>query len=92
MSILVAVLLLGILGYFLLIKPALNSYTIKQQTNAVNLGVNYGISYGVNMTIAYLMQQALTCPLEGVPVYAGNITLHMIPIECLRSTTEINLK
>jgi len=82
-SVIVAALLLLTLIYIFLLRPALNGFVVAQQTN--------GINQGMALTVAYLIQQASTCPADGVPVYFGNVTLHMIPIECLHQVPEVKL-
>jgi len=77
------VVLLGLLAFVFLVKPAINGFVVAEQ--------NKGIDYGKYATIAYLMQQAILCDPNGVPVYFGNVTLHMIATECLQQTPEIKL-
>lgn len=64
------VLLLGVIGYIFLVKPALTGFTVN--------GWNQGTQYAV-LTIA---QQAATC--QQVPLTVGNQTIHLIAVECLQ--------
>jgi hypothetical protein len=79
----VIIFLSGVIAYVFLIKPAINGFVVAEQ--------NKGIDYGKVVTIAYLMQQAALCDPEGVPVYFGNVTLHMIAKECLQQTPELKI-
>jgi len=71
--VLVIVILLGIIAYTLLIKPAINAFVVAEQ--------NKGYTQGYFFAVASLMQQGVSC--QPVPVYFGNYTLHMIATECL---------
>lgn len=82
-SVIVAAFLLLTLAYIFLLKPALNGFLVEQQTS--------GINQGVAMTVSYLIQQASTCPPEGVPVYMGGVTLHIVAKECENKVPEVKL-
>ena len=68
--IIVIVLLLGVISYAFLLRPALNSYVIKSQ----NQGVQYAL--------LSIMQQAATC--QTVPLTFGNQTINIVAVECLQ--------
>ncbi len=72
--ILVIVVLLGVISYTFLIRPALSGYTINAQ--------NQGIQYGYQQTISAIMQQAAQCPTTGVPLTFGNVTINIVALEC----------
>ncbi len=71
--ILVIVILLGVIAYAFVLRPALNGYTIKSQ--------NEGIQYAV-FTI---MKQAATC--QQVPLTFQNQTMNIIWVDCLQQQT-----
>jgi len=68
--IVVIVLLIGVLGYLFLIKPAISGFVVSNQ----NQGVQYAI-----LSIA---QQAATCKTVSLPV--GNQTMDIIWVKCLQ--------
>jgi hypothetical protein len=71
--IVVIVLLMGVLGYLFLIKPAISGFVVSNQ----NQGVQYAI-----LSIA---QQAATCKTVSLPV--GNQTMDIIWVKCLQQQT-----
>ena len=77
--IVIIVILVGVILYALVIKPAINGYMV----NAQNQGIQYAI-YSI-------MQQAVQCQPSGVPLIFGNQTINIIAIECLQQTPEVNL-
>jgi Tfp pilus assembly protein PilO len=50
----------------------------KEQTNIFQ----QGIQTGYQQAIIQMMQQASTC--QQIPLYAGNITLKIIAVDCLK--------
>ena len=72
--VLIIVVLMGVLAYAFLIKPAYSGYVIDLQTQ--------GVSQGVEFTILTIMQQVSTC--QQVPLTAGNQTINIIAVECLQ--------
>ncbi len=84
--ILVLVLLLLVAGVFITItlvknyqrKEMLQQQTIYQQ----------GIQAGFNLAVRQLLQQASTCRV--VPVYADNVTLNLVAVECLQQKQPVN--
>ncbi len=70
--ILVIVIMLGIIAYMFLLKPAINGFVVAEQ--------NRGYTQGYFFAVASLMQQATSC--QPVPVTFGNVTLHMVALEC----------
>jgi hypothetical protein len=68
--IVVIVLLMGVLGYLFLIKPAISGFVTSNQ--------NQGVQY----TIAAIAQQAATC--KQVPLPVGNQTMNLIWVNCLQ--------
>ena len=66
----VILLLLGVVGYIFLIRPAISGFAIQSQ----NEGVQYAI-----LSIA---QQAATCKTVSLPV--GNQTMDIIWVKCLQ--------
>jgi len=65
----VIVVLLGIVMYSFVIRPAFTGYA----TNAYNQGLQVAVSS--------IMQQATTC--QPVPLTIGETTINMIAMECL---------
>ena len=66
----VILLLLGVVGYIFLIRPAISGFAIQSQ--------NEGVQYAV-LSIA---QQAATCKTVSLPV--GNQTMDIIWVKCLQ--------
>jgi len=77
--IVLGILLLGALGYIGYVQ-----YNQIQQNKQMTTYATFhqGQQYGMTQTITNLMNQVAQCPPSGVPVYAGNITLHVVAIEC----------
>ena len=73
--VLITIILLGIIGYIFLIKPAITNFVTGEQ--------NKGIQYGAQYTILTIAQQAATC--KQVPLTVGNQTINLIAVECLPS-------
>ena len=69
--IVVIVLLMGVLGYLFLIKPAISGFVTSNQ--------NQGVQY----TIAAIAQQAATCKQVSLPL-GGNQTMNLIWVNCLQ--------
>ena len=67
---LIIVLLLGVVGYTLLLKPAISGLVTQER--------NQGIQY----TITAIAQQAATCKTVSLPV--GNQTMDLIWVNCLQ--------
>jgi hypothetical protein len=70
--IVVIVLLMAVLGYLFLIKPAISGFVVSNQ----NQGVQYAI-----LSIA---QQASTCKPVSLPI--GNQTMDIIWVKCLQQS------
>lgn len=63
------VLLLGVIGYIFLVKPALTGFVVRGQTE----GVQYALSL--------IAQQAAQCQ-QAVSLPYGNQTINLIALEC----------
>ena len=74
--ILVIVILLGVIIYTFVIRPAISGYIVKNQVT--------GYNKGVEDAVFSIMQQASTC--QTVPLTFDNETMNMIWVECLRQT------
>lgn len=72
--IIAVVILLGILAYVFLLKPALSGLVVQ--------GQNQGVQY----TVLQIAQQASTCQTVSLPV--GNQTIDLIWVNCLQQTTQ----
>lgn len=72
----VIVILLGIIAYAFVLKPVINGYVIKTQSD--------GIQYAVYS----IMQQAAKCPTTGVPLTFGNVTMNIVALECYQQAAQ----
>ena len=72
--ILVIVVLAGVIIYAFLLKPALNGYTVKLQTD------------GVQYAVFTIMQQASKCQQVPLQNPFGNETMNIIWVDCLKQT------
>jgi hypothetical protein len=70
--VIVVLVLLAVLGYIFLIKPAISGFVVSNQ----NEGVQYAI--------LSIVQQASTCKTVSLPV--GNQTMDIIWVKCLQQT------
>lgn len=69
----IIIILLGIMVFFLVIKPSINNYAIEIQNQAVQY------------TILTIMQQGAKC--QTIPLNIGNQTMDLIWTNCLKQAT-----
>ena len=71
--VIVVLVLLAVVGYIFLIKPAISGFVVSSQTQ------------GVQYAILSIMQQAAKCDSSGVPLTYQNQTIHLVALECYKS-------
>ena len=54
------------------------------QTEKMQAKFQEGYNQGVANAVVQLMQQAATC--QPVPLFAGNVTMNIVAVECLQRT------
>lgn len=71
----VSTLLLGLVMYMFVVRPAITGYTVKKQTE--------GYQVGYADAITQIMQQAAQCQ-QPVPLTSGETTMNLIWVDCLQ--------